>query len=49
MVGASLGSMLESYLGARLGPVRGADHHLFNLINTLTGAGVACWLFVFLT
>jgi len=49
LVGALVGSMLESYMGAVLGPVRGSDHHLFNLINTLTGAGVACWLFVFLT
>jgi uncharacterized protein (TIGR00297 family) len=46
LVGALAGSMLESYMGAVMGPVRGFDHHLFNLINTLAGAGVACWLYV---
>lgn len=47
VAGSFFGSMLESYIGAILGP--GRDHHLLNFINTIAGAGAACWIYVHLT
>ena len=41
LIGAFVGAMAESYLGATLEAVRVLDNELVNFLNTIVGAGVA--------
>ncbi len=49
VLGAFVGSTLESFLGAMMGSGSQADHHLRNFTNTVAGAGVAWGSLVLLT
>ena len=46
VLGAFLGSTVESFIGAVLGGRRGSDNELLNLTNTVVGAAMAVALYV---